>query len=338
MSVSKQDVISGVLSSAQSRPVDSVNVYAPANIALCKYWGKRNAELNLPITSSLSLSLGRYGSALTLSRIDREDDVVIHNGEELDPNSTFVMSLVRYLDLFRNEERYRVETHNTIPTAAGFASSASGFAAVAMGLDAINGWGLSRSLLSILARLGSGSASRSVYDGLVVWEAGRADDGMDSYAVPLEHQWPELRIGLHVLSDDVKAISSREAMQHTVQTSPLYESWPTLVSKDLAAMKAAINAHDFSVLGSLAEGNAMAMHATMQAARPGVLYWTPETVETLKEVRISRDSGLDLYCTMDAGPNVKLLFLADAEADVKSRFPHMLVASAFEASRDGPDA
>ena len=112
---------------------------------------------------------------------------------------------------FKRIDDIRLAAENTIPTAAGFASSASGFAAVALALDHFFGWRLNRRALSILARLGSGSAARSVYDGFVEWQAGRQDDGMDSYAERLEAEWPDLRVGLLVICADEKAASSRAA-------------------------------------------------------------------------------------------------------------------------------
>ena len=118
-------------------------------------------------------------------------------------------------------------------------------------------------------------------------------------------------------------------MQHTIDTSPLYRVWPDTVAADLASLKSAIRDRDFATLGMVAEGNAMAMHATMVAARPSVIYWTPDSVATIARVRAAREDGLAVYFTMDAGPNVKLLFLAEDEAAVKSRFGDVLVADAF---------
>ncbi len=331
MSVTRQDVVAHILSSAGNNGTDAARAYAPANIALCKYWGKRNTELNLPVTGSLSLSLGAFGSHVRLARHAAGQDRVTHNGDTLAPETPFVRSLATYLDLFRDGRYFDIETRNTIPTAAGFASSASGFAALARCLNALMGWELSDQHLSVLARLGSGSASRSVYDGLVEWRPGTAEDGLDSYAVPLADQWPELRIGLLVLTDQAKPIGSRAAMQHTIESSPLYSVWPGTVDEDLATIKSAILDRDFTRLGVAAEGNAMAMHATMIAARPSVIYWTPDSVATIARVRAARETGLDLYLTMDAGPNVKLLFLAGDEAKVAAHFPDMLVADAFAA-------
>ncbi|MDE0838251.1 MAG: diphosphomevalonate decarboxylase [Kiritimatiellae bacterium] len=330
MRITREDVVSQLLAGASDRPVESADVYAPANIALCKYWGKRCSELNLPVTGSLSLSLGSYGSHLRMSRMtEATTDRVTHNGVALSADTAFVRTLTAYLDLFRAGAYFNIETRNTIPTAAGFASSASGFAAAVRGLDTLMGWALSPQALSSLARLGSGSACRSVYDGLVEWDVGSSEDGMDSFATPLRDQWPDLRIGLLVLTDKTKPIGSRQAMQHTVDTSPLYRAWPETVASDLATIKAAITERSFERLGQAVEGNAMAMHSTMFAARPSVIYWTPETVATITRVRQLRDEGLMVYCTMDAGPNVKLLFLHASQEAIEAAFPDVVVTNAY---------
>jgi diphosphomevalonate decarboxylase len=330
MRITRADVVAQLLADASDCPVESSEVYAPANIALCKYWGKRCSELNLPVTGSLSLSLGSYGSHLRMSRLaDAATDRVTHNGVALSSETAFVRMLSAYLDLFRAGLYFNIETRNTIPTAAGFASSASGFAATVRGLDTLMGWGLSPQALSILARLGSGSACRSVYDGLVEWNVGTSADGMDSFATPLPDQWPDLRIGLLVLTDKAKPVGSRQAMQHTVDTSPLYRAWPETVASDLATIKAAITERSFACLGQAVEGNAMAMHATMFAARPGVIYWSPETVATIARVRQLRDDGLNVYCTMDAGPNVKLLFLHASQDALEAAFPDVIITNAY---------
>jgi len=178
--------------------------------------------------------------------------------------------------------------------------------------------------------MGSGSASRSVFDGFVEWHAGERDDGMDSYAEGLPGRWPDLCMGLLMLSEAEKPIGSRPAMQRTVETSRLYAGWPAKVSADLAELKAAIAEKDFEKLGQTAESNALAMHATMMDAWPPVLYWLPETVATIRNVWQLRAEGLPLYLTMDAGPNVKLLFLKGDVDKVRSAFPDVEVTAPFE--------
>lgn len=328
----KRDVVKAVLGNRAFRPAGEATAFAPSNIALCKYWGKRDEELNLPVTPSLSLSLGKLGSRATF-RLNAERDGVTLNGQDMENTHPFARRLFSFLDLFRPDRNafFTVTAENTIPTAAGFASSASGFAAVVLALDRLFGWGLDRKSLSILARLGSGSACRSVHSGFVEWRAGQSADGMDSYAEPLEATWPDLRMGVLVISAAEKAIASREAMRRCVETSPLYAAWPAKVEKDLAEVKAAIRGRDVDRLGQAAESNALAMHATMLAAWPAILYWTPETVHTIHRVHALRLKGVPVYLTMDAGPNVKLLFERSREEEIVGAFPNVQVVAPFEA-------
>lgn len=330
--MTKRDVIKQLLPQQWGEPQAVGTAFAPANIALCKYWGKRDAELNLPTAASLSISLGKLGSAVTLAPCTAYDRFSL-NGQRVAPESSFVRRAVAFLDLFRpaRDFYFEVTARNTIPTAAGLASSASGFAALTLALDVLFGWKLSRRKLSILARLGSGSACRSVFEGFVEWRAGRALDGMDSLASPLATRWPDLRVGLVMVSDKEKPIGSRAAMQHTRDTSPLYAGWPATVTRDLVALKAAIRRRDFTRLGAVAEANALAMHATMIAARPAVLYWLPDSVAAMHTVSALRAGGCEVYFTMDAGPNLKLLFRkSDVRAVVKA-FGALQVVAPFEA-------
>jgi len=295
---------------------------APSNIALCKYWGKRDTQLNLPVTSSLSISLGHLGTTTTIEPKSGADEVVL-NGLPVPADTGFARRLGDFLDPFRpaSGAGFRVVTVNTIPTAAGLASSASGYAALVIALDALFGWNLSRGDLSVLARLGSGSASRSVYHGFVEWHAGTQPDGMDSRAEKMETVWPELRIGLVKISVEEKSVSSRDAMKSTVDTSLLYRVWPEQVARDLAALHRAIQHGDFEVLGRTAENNALAMHATALAAWPPTLFWKAESVAAMHRVWALRRQGLPVYFTMDAGPNLKLITENKNVRDIQKEFP-----------------
>ena len=328
--MTKQDVIAALLPKRRAQPQATASVFAPANIALCKYWGKRDAELNLPTASSLSISLGKLGSAVTLAPRTDHDHFTL-NGKLIAPESSFARRAAAYLNLFRPSPDFHfdVTATNTIPTAAGLASSASGFAALTLGLNELFRWKLDRKTLSILARLGSGSASRSLFEGFVEWHAGQAVDGMDSFAEPLATHWPDLRIGLVVLSDKEKPIGSRDAMAHTRDTSPLYSVWPETVARDLVALKDAIRRNDFTKLGEVAEGNALAMHATMLAARPSIIYFLPESIAAMHTVRALRAEGCEVYFTMDAGPNLKLLFRKNDLRGVVKGFPDVQVVTPF---------
>lgn len=331
----KLDAVRSLLDNRTALPRQAEGrAFAPSNIALCKYWGKRDDELNLPVTSSLSISLGHLGTTTTIAlAAGATNDEVRLNGEPVASEKPFAKGISRFLDLVRPESSvfFRVDTINTIPTAAGLASSASGFAALALALNKLCQWNLPRERLSILARLGSGSAARSVYSGFVEWNAGSNADGMDSFATPLADRWPELRLGLIKLSVAEKEMSSRQAMRNTKLTSALYAAWPGKVAGDLAKIKEAIASRDFPLLGRTAESNALAMHATGLGAWPPVLFWRPESVAVMQRVWVLREQGLNLYFTMDAGPNVKLLFLASDAPVVRQQFPELELVEPFAA-------
>ncbi|WP_409525450.1 diphosphomevalonate decarboxylase [Nitrincola sp. MINF-07-Sa-05] len=305
--------------------------FAPSNIALCKYWGKRDRELNLPVNASLSVSLKSLGSRTRLSPIDGLADEVWLNGERQRPETMFASRVSAFIDLFRQHSSFslKVETHNNIPTAAGLASSASGFAALALALNECLELQLNRQQLSVVARLGSGSACRSVFDGFVEWRMGQREDGMDSHGIPLDQQWPDLCIGLIKVDASTKAVDSRAGMQRTLETAHLYQSWPLQAATDLSRLQQAIETQDFALLGECAEQNALSMHATMIASWPPLLYWQPDSITAMRQVWQLRQEGLPVYFTMDAGPNLKLLFEVSAREALLEQFPGMEIVQPF---------
>lgn len=309
--------------------------FAPSNIALCKYWGKRSLELNLPINSSLSISLANKGTTTKVSLINCDTDVVILNNNQVDNNSNFYKKIVKFLDLFKdqlpnNKTAFRVVTSSNIPIAAGLASSACGFAALVKALDQLFNWNLPVKELSILARLGSGSACRSLFDGFVKWHAGIKLDGSDSFAERLNVSWPEFCIGLLIFDQKEKYLSSRDAMLLSVETSPLYAVWPDLADQDLTTIESAINNQDFVLLGQTAEANALAMHSVMLSARPAIMYSNSETINNIQKIwDIRRKHNLELYFTQDAGSNLKLLFLSKDIAIIEQLFPKVEIIQPF---------
>lgn len=327
MTIDAQTIVDQILPHRQ--PVhESAEAFAPANIALCKYWGKRDEALKLPLTGSLSVSLGQLGTRMRISLSER-DSLSINDAPQL-PESKAFKRLFAFLDLFRTPgTAFRVESQNTIPMAAGLASSASAFASTVNTLNQLYGWELSDPQRSILSRLGSGSASRSICPGFVEWLQGERPDGIDSSAVALKSFWPEFRVGILTLSAAEKPVGSSEGMQRTLETSVLFNSWPNQVAKDLPMIREAVLQKDFKTLGPAAEQNAMAMHATMIAAWPPIIYWQPESVTTLRQVHALRAQGVEVYATMDAGPNVKLLFEADTETKLLQTFPDLKVIAPF---------
>jgi len=308
---------------------ESASAYAPSNIALCKYWGKRQDELNLPVNSSLSVSMAHMGTSTKISLSDKDE--FFFNGEHLKLKLTFSVRLKEFLDMFRTSHCsfFRVESYNTIPTGAGLASSASGFAALTLALNKLFDWSLLDKELSILARLGSGSACRSIHRGFVLWHKGKRSDGMDSYSEKLEQKWPDLRMGVIHVSEKEKQVSSRDGMKRTVKTADFYRMWAEKSQTDLATIIHAINTKDFSLLGETAESNALAMHATMLSSKPPLLYWLPSTVSMMRKVWDLRKIGIEVYLTIDAGPNVKLIFLQSFADDIRNNFPQVDIISPF---------
>jgi len=283
---------------------------APSNIALVKYWGKRDLDLNLPATGSISVTLDKLTSRTHVTfDEDLDADRVTLDGRPLEAEARRV---VRFLDLVRatyGEHAYaRVDSANDFPTGAGLASSASGFAALALACDAALGLGLTRDELSVLARRGSGSAARSFIDGFAEMDAGTATDGSDAYAVdlaPPEHL--DLRILVAVTTRRKKAIGSTEGMRLTQATSPFYEAWLDATRADLASMRTAIADADVARVGALAEANCLCMHATMLSTQPALLYWNAATVDVMHAVHALRAEGYGAWFTIDAGPQVKVL-------------------------------
>jgi len=305
-------------------PAGRGEAYAPANIALCKYWGKRDEDLKLPLTGSLSISMGAMGTRMCIT--PAQEDSLHINGDTLASGDKAFKRLFAFLDLLRPRgQTLRVDSVNTLPMAAGLASSASAFAAALLAMEKLYGWELDGPTRSRLARLGSGSACRSVHQGFVEWQAGAEPDGIDSFALPLAPAWPELRVGVLTLSAATKSVGSTEGMKRTAETSQLYRAWPAQVAHDLPLIRRAVLEHDFETLGATAEQNALAMHATMIAAWPPILYWRPETIAALHQVHALRAQGLPVFATLDAGPNVKLLHRAGDTAELLAAFPGMLV-------------
>ena len=325
------------------RPVSTKIARACANIALVKYWGKRPGPLNVPAAGSLSLSLD---ALVTTTQVTFDagmpSDELVLGGALAQPGELARVS--QLLDLVRARAgiraRARVISRNEFPTASGLASSASGFAALAVAAAAAAGLTLAPRELSILARRGSGSAARSVLGGFVRMHAGHADDGSDSFAEPLASSLIDrVRMVIAIVGGGApKSHGSRDAMTHTAETSPLYRAWLELVPRDLAAAEAALATGDLEALGAITEGNALAMHAVTMAARPAVIYWQPTTLAALAEVRALRAAGRAAWATMDAGPHVKVLTTASEAADVAAALREIAGVTAVSIAAPGGPA
>ena len=297
-----------------------VTAHANINIALIKYWGKREEKLILPYNSSLSLTLADYGTTTTIefNKKYKKDEFVLDGkrylkGDEYD-------RVVGQLDLVRKQARFKskakIVSMNKVKTAAGLASSASGAAALAASASKAAGLNLSSKNLSIMTRQGSGSSTRSILGGFVEWTMGVKKDGSDSFAKQWfdENYWPQLRVLAVIVSFFKKKVKSRTGMRQTVATCPYYECWLKTSGQDLIEIKKAIKAKDFVKMGEISEHNFLKLHALMMTTKPSIIYWLPKSVELIHLVRTWRDEGLSVYLTMDAGPQVKILCL---QKDVK---------------------
>lgn len=305
---------------------------AQPNIALIKYWGKVDEDLIIPATDSISLTLDGFPTTTTVTLTDERTDSAVLNGTRLhtDELGRIVRVLDRVRQLSGRSTRAHVHSVNTIPTAAGLASSAAGFAALAVAALSAYGLDTDPHTVSRLARLGSGSASRSAYGGLVHWQ--RGTDDHSSFAAPLEWRGDPLALVIAQLSAARKKVSSRVGMTRTIETSPFYPGWVDSNQRLAHRALEAIEASDLTTLGELTELSTMRMHASMLGAEPPLRYLTADSFAVIDEVQLMREDGLTAYSTADAGPNVKILTRGSELNAVRDRltevFPHTRFLSA----------
>lgn len=328
-----QEIIEHILLDKNVSPSSEVNVFAPINIALCKYWGKSDTDLRLPNSSSLSISLPTYGASLQLSGSTQEYDSILINDKKIDVGSKLSLRIQKYLDYFRKvigNQYFSLRYQMNVPLGAGMASSSCLFAALVKGLNAFYNWSLPKRMISILSRLGSGSSCRSHWDGFVMWPKSDIHP-FGSHGMPLEVQWKELCLGILLISEERKAIGSTEGMEVAQQTSPYYAAWLHRTEQDFEALKEAIQLKDFEKVGPLVESNALAMHATTMTSWPPFSYYKPATMKAMQEVWDLRNKeNISVFFTQDAGPNLKLLFLEHDKEVLLKKFPELKVSIPFQ--------
>ena len=272
---------------------------AHPNIALVKYWGKQNHILNYPASPSLSITLD---SLITKTKVSASTETrLLLNGKRNED-----LKVAKFLDLFREKFKLPpvcVETDNNFPTGAGLASSASGFAALVTALNENFQLGLSLSSLSEWARRGSASAARSIFGGFVTLKGPnwRADQ------LAKEPHW-DLEICIVVINEGPKKISSTTGMKTSEATSPFYLEWIKSADSDFEIAKKAIVERDFVKLSEVSEQNCLKMHSVMHTSQPAISYWAPGTVLAMELVREIRSAGTPAFFTMDAGPQVKVIY------------------------------
>ena len=316
---------------------------APSNIALVKYWGKRDEKLILPQNSNISVTLQGLFTTTTVEFDSKHPkDVFILGG--IEQSGEEAQRVLETLEMIRGlggiKLKAKVESVNSFPTAAGLASSASGAAALALAASSAAGLKLSSRDLSIIARRNSGSGSRSVEGGFVEWEKGERADGQDSYGKQLypEKHWPEFRILTTIVTTKSKPIKSRAGMAQSVATCPFYGGWLDSIENDLQAVRGGLQARDIAKVGEVAEHNALKMHAVMLATKPAIIYWLPETISVIQKVMELRNNGMKCWFTIDGGPQVKVICLQQEADNIKSELEKVPGVQSVGIHAPGPGA
>lgn len=319
---------------------------AHSNIALIKYWGKRtetDPELNLPAVGSLSMTLDELRTDTQVAPAPRDRFVLDGKAYEGDaPEASKVFAhLDRVWASAHDSERpgCEVTSTNHLPTAAGLASSASGFAALTLASAAAFELDHGDVELSALARRGSGSAARSLWGGFVRLDAGNEADGSDCVARPLlpASHW-DLRLLVVHAAKGPKSVGSTEGMERSRTTSPYYQAWVDTSPADLDAAEVALAERNLLALGQLMEHSCFKMHACMMASRPPLVYWRGTTLDVMHALWQARAEGLEGYATSDAGPHVKVLCEAKDAPALAERLGAVPGVTKLQSVAVGPDA
>ena len=322
-----------------SKPPMEARARACANIALAKYWGKADVRRNVPAVPSISMTLDQLVTE-TKVRFDPslDKDAVRLDGRRA--STAEAARVVAMLDRIRRvagvRTYARVSSHNHFPTAAGLASSASGFAALAAAASAAIGARPSDRKLSALARQSSASAARSVYGGFVELPAGKRGDA-DLAARPLApaNHW-NLRLIVAQTVPGPKKVGSTEGMERSRKTSPFYSAWLERAPKWARVIKRAIKDRDLQSLGNAMEQSTLAFHCCAITSAPPIFYWAPETLTVLDTVRGLRERGISAWATMDAGPHVKTLCDATDAARVRQALERTKGVTRTWVTKPGP--
>ncbi len=330
-------------------------VRSPSNIAFIKYWGAEDLERVIPANPSLSMTLRNCYSRSTVEWLEESGEHEIRwragsgGGCKYPPEGgrckeletappAFAERIRSHLDfLLRWSERgghFRVATENSFPSAAGMASSASGFSALTLATLGALGLEVSAAEQSALARLsGSGSAARSVLGGYVEWPADddtpagkqAAASGVECYArqIASAEHW-DLRNVIAVVERGAKSTSSLDGHRRA-RSSPYWRTRQRCLPGRLRSVREAISRRDFARLGELAEAETIDLHCVAMTSEPPIFYWRPATLAILAEVRAMRRDGVAAFSTMDAGANVHVICDPESEGEVSARLGRLEV-------------
>jgi len=247
-----------------------------------------------------------------------EDEVLIGERPQTGPaRDRVVVHLDQVRRLAQLNWKARVESRNNFPAGAGIASSASAFAALTLAACSAAGLMLAEPELSALARLGSGSAARSIPTGFVEWQMGEGHADSYAFSVALPNHW-ELTDVVAVISKHHKSVGSTGG-HALAMTSPLQAARVASVAERLQRCKEALLNRNFALFADVVEADSNLMHAVMMTSSPPLYYWEPITLAIMKAVRQWRAEGLAVCFTIDAGANVHCLCLTPVAAEVERR-------------------
>ncbi|OAL70683.1 diphosphomevalonate decarboxylase [Trichophyton violaceum] len=340
------------MAAANDQRVYRASSTAPVNIAVIKYWGKRDATLNLPTNSSLSVTLSQsslraYTTASCSSKYPTADgdSLTLNNKPHSIQGSPRTLACLADLRFLRQQIEssdpslpklstypLRIVSENNFPTAAGLASSAAGFAALVRAVADLYQLPQSASELSKIARKGSGSACRSLMGGYVAWRAGEKEDGSDSIAeqVAPESHWPEMRALILVVSGAQKEVPSTEGMQLTVATSTLFPSRAqSIVPERMTAIEKSIQERNFETFAEITMRDSNSFHATNLDTWPPTFYLNDTSRAAIRAVHdINRAAGRSVCAyTFDAGPNAVIYYLEKDADCVLGTFKSILTSA-----------
>lgn len=321
--------------------MDRSIVKSYANIAIIKYWGKKDPIKMIPATSSISLTLENLFTETEISFITREEaiektgqasDLLYINGEL--QNEEQIKKITKVVNLFRDDRNQlvKIDTTNNMPTEAGLSSSSSGLSAAIKACNKLFDKNLSRRELAQISKFASGSSSRSFFGPIGMWDK-------DTGEVSEVKTDLKLAMIVLVLNEEKKIISSRKGMALCMETSTSFDEWIRQSEIDFENMKKYLSEGDFSKVGELTEENALRMHETTKNANPPFTYLTEKSFEAMEYVRELRKQGERCYFTMDAGPNVKVLCLEEDFERLKDIFgkKYKIIASKCKVISDNDD-
>jgi len=312
---------------------------AHPNIAFIKYWGNRDDALRLPANGSISMNLAGLETRTTVEFDPRlgEDEFTLQGTA---PKGMALARVSAHLDLLRARAgkawKARVASENDFPTGAGIASSASAFAALTVAAAAALGLTLTERELSILARRGSGSASRSIPDGFTEWYAAPKDGQSYAESIAAPDHWRLVDL-IAIIDSGPKPVGSAEGNK-LARTSPLQKARTADVPRRLEVCRRAIREKDFAVLAEIVEEDTRLMHAVMLTSKPALVYLDPATLILMRSIPQWRAAGLSAAYTIDAGPNVHCLCPEESAAEVERRLREIPEVRQILCARPGAGA